>query len=854
MKHALLIAGCVLAFNVAATPVQSNDSALKPWPAIPTQKSYSAPKRPQTFTPVSVTKGLTSEGSGASGHSMVFSAVGDIYTLDYGHNVAGKPTFEVESVDGYAQIEVKYTESYPGLLNERGDGPFLFSNALANSFRVETLNVTKSGWLTSSLIQGGQRWESVKRVKGSNLVIKSAGFQPSIAVQPLDTRPGFFASSDDTYTKIWQLGPRTMEHTCFPPGTQTSTWEISEQGAYIRGQKPATTTNVTNLEDYTLTFRAKIDYGGVGWRVDTEVDALQATGPWFVLTSEYPEGDFVNRDRDFLPPNTLVLGSGWGLQNQTSLPGFVVDRFPLDFNVTEKVWHTIDTKSAPGGLYTVSLNGKEIVAFNLTSYDFARTNPYIPGGWQRSFAFGGWNDELAMWPPAIFKAHTRCSPIVYNNSMTSQDVPTEYGVATNDQWITTDCGKRDRFEWLGDRLISAEAVAVSTAEWNCIKGANDHAFARQSMAGQIPSNTVFSPLNENGFLRTVSIDPVLVDYNFDMMSLIYNYWQRTGDDDYVKKSWPQMRSSMTYALASALDPTTFLYGKPFGKAGTPVISYKGNGMAPTGSMIISCERMAEMAEFVGESNLADLYRLTASKTRANADALLWNATAGIYNVASLPGQFELVDIPLVTLAKIGTPERRMTFMDKLDQLEMPSGYFNGSRFANDVTKNSNPYYSNPKQTARAERLLKAAWGPMVRQDRNYTGTLWEFISEDQSHPGLELFTGQSHFFGAGATSFLTDYALGVRHAAKGFTQWVFEPLPFNTTWIQGRVPTPYGNIAAAWGYNADGKLMMEVTAPKGTEGTVIPPVSGKFSVNGGKAQSGNIPVKGGKGTVLIKQI
>ena len=90
-----------------------------------------------------------------------------------------------------------------------------------------------------------------------------------------------------------------------------------------------------------------IDFGGVGWRVDTEIDAIQATGPicelpnpprtYFriltfsrvVLTSEYPAGSFANIDRELLPPNTLVLGRGWSLQNQTSLPGFVLDKFPL---------------------------------------------------------------------------------------------------------------------------------------------------------------------------------------------------------------------------------------------------------------------------------------------------------------------------------------------------------------------------------------------------------------------------------------------------------------------------------------------------------------------------------------------
>lgn len=46
---------------------------------------------------------------------------------------------------------------------------------------------------------------------------------------------------------------------------------------------------------------------------------------------------------------------------------------------------------------------------------------------------------------------------------------------------------------------------------------------------------------------------------------------------------------------------------------------------------------------------------------------------------------------------------------------------------------------------------------------------------------------------------------------------------------------------------------MEVTAPKGTTGTVKPPIAGSFSVNGKAGQSGVVTVEGGKGKVVIVQ-
>lgn len=51
--------------------------------------------------------------------------------------------------------------------------------------RVETLNVTKTGELRSFFVQGSQRWQSIKLIKGSNVTIKSAGFVSTVDEAPV---------------------------------------------------------------------------------------------------------------------------------------------------------------------------------------------------------------------------------------------------------------------------------------------------------------------------------------------------------------------------------------------------------------------------------------------------------------------------------------------------------------------------------------------------------------------------------------------------------------------------------------------------------------------------------------------
>jgi hypothetical protein len=88
----------------------------------------------------------------------------------------------------------------------------------------------------------------------------------------------------------------------------------------------------------------------------------------------------------------------------------------------------------------------------------------------------------------------------------------------------------------------------------------------------------------------------------------------------------------------------------------------------------------------------------------------------------------------------------------------------------------------------------------------------------------------------------------------GYAQFLFAPLPsFKTEWVHGRAPTPKGTISAAWGFNSNGKIVMEITAPRGTSGTIVPPFDGTFSTGGKTGQHGNVTVSGGQGVVLITQ-
>lgn len=106
----VIILGLGLCFAVEAIP----------GPAVKAQGSAS-------YTPIAFGVGTGPIIDGLqtySGSEVKLDISAPILTLDYGADVAGYPYFEVTSLGGPAvQIELKYSEQFPGLTLSTGDGP-----------------------------------------------------------------------------------------------------------------------------------------------------------------------------------------------------------------------------------------------------------------------------------------------------------------------------------------------------------------------------------------------------------------------------------------------------------------------------------------------------------------------------------------------------------------------------------------------------------------------------------------------------------------------------------------------------------------------------------------------------------
>lgn len=220
------------------------------------------------FVPVGVAVGSTPQVQTEQYAPFTLDETNPVATLDYGGESAGYPFFELSSLTGAVQVEVKYTEEFGGLEQPFSDGPFSYSNQLGNSFRVETFNFTSAGRLVAPLLQGGQKWQSLRLLTPGSVSFSAVGFEATVdTVLPGDL-PGKFSSDDEVLNEIWKLGARASTAGCFDKGSQKAIWEVdAEKGVLARNSRPSLTAEATAWGNYTLEFDTLIQNGGSWWSV-----------------------------------------------------------------------------------------------------------------------------------------------------------------------------------------------------------------------------------------------------------------------------------------------------------------------------------------------------------------------------------------------------------------------------------------------------------------------------------------------------------------------------------------------------------------------------------------------------------
>ncbi|KAK6598866.1 RhaA is able to hydrolyze alpha-1 [Botrytis cinerea] len=713
-----------------------------------------------------------------------------VATIDYGHEVAGYPFYDVEFISGKVQIEVKYSEEFIGLDTNFSDGPFPFASGLSNTYRVETFEVTETGPFEAFLLQGGQRWQSIRLLTSGSVVFSTIGFTASV--------PDIDAT-------------RASSLACIDRGSQGSMWEFDVNGALVRGMKPGLTIQGASFQNYTLEFNTMIKRGGIGWAIGIPI--ATPLGLQLNLIGELPDNTtFVNTNTTLTPPNSLILSYGYSLVNVTTLPSYRLDVFNTPV-IKENTWYTVRTIIDTADNLAVYIDDVEIFNTSLSSYYVGGTPIQTAG----TFGFGGWQDQIGYIKNVIVR-DTFNQSLLYNNTMlTDTDlVLTEYGVHSNLQTTCLDGAKRDRLVWLGDFYHTSRIIPVTTSRNDHLKGTLNTFLDWQIEDGLLP----FAPpigYNASDAKKTFAFGSG-ASADLEIYAMTLSLQIKHGQNWQLLADW----------LIAQLSPDT----------GLPVFlsAFLGpsQGSAVSCALVQALSQLAEVAMALNDLASATKYQSAATEISNAVNRQLWNSTIGVYSLsAASPGDYSIAAIGFCITSGTANTTQASQSLQALEALKLGPGYkdstqVNSSDLSTNISPNINGFLLaaiiSHNASSKALSLLESLWSPMLSNPKSSTGASWEYVNLE-GNPGLGLFTSLAHPWGGAPTYLLTEWAAGLRRAdgpsGYGYRNWVINPdvgLAMGLKTANARVVTAFnGSLSVEWTLN-EGVVDVNINAPNNTSG------------------------------------
>jgi hypothetical protein len=290
----------------------------------------------------------------------------------------------------------------------------------------------------------------------------------------------------------------------------------------------------------------------------------------------------------------------------------------------------------------------------------------------------------------------------------------------------------------------------------------------------------------------------ILDYSLYWFIGIDDYYQYTGDAEFVKSVYPRMVTLMDYVLGRR-NATGMLEGQ----SGDWVFVDWAN-MPKDGELTViqllfarSLEAMADCATLAHDDGKAATYRQLATDLKAKITAAFWDPERQVFVHGRKDGKTN----PLVTRH----PNMFALLFGDVDAARADAIRRN-VLMSDTVPKITTPYMRFYELAALAESgqqayvtgQIKDYWGGMLRAGAT---CFWEEYDPNVQGVARYAMYGKPfskslcHAWGASPLYLLGKYYLGVKPTQPGYAAYLVEPNLGGLKWIDGKVPTPHGDIA-----------------------------------------------------------
>ena len=346
--------------------------------------------------------------------------------------------------------------------------------------------------------------------------------------------------------------------------------------------------------------------------------------------------------------------------------------------------------------------------------------------------------------------------------------------------------KRDRWTWSGDAIQSYLMNYYLRFDTECVKR------TIRQLRGKDP---VTAHVN------------TIMDYTFYWFKSILDYYQYTGDADFVREMWPRMVTLMDY-VEGRLNADGMAEGQaddwifvdwvdfPMHKRGTLCFEQI--------LLMKALETMALCADIVfGDSVATSVYAASHKKYRILAEQLrnkikqtFWSYEQKAYYHAIEDGTMnhQITKFPNMFAILYGLAyeeERREIMQSVMLNPDIPAITTPYMRFYELETLCIDGLHTQVLQE------MRDYWGGMLREGAT---SFWEkYVPSETGTQHLAMYGrpyGKSlcHAWGASPIYLLGKYYLGVRPTKPGYEEFEIRPSLGDLDWLQGDVPTPHGMI------------------------------------------------------------
>ena len=336
--------------------------------------------------------------------------------------------------------------------------------------------------------------------------------------------------------------------------------------------------------------------------------------------------------------------------------------------------------------------------------------------------------------------------------------------------------KRDRWTWSGDAIQSYLMNYYLRFDTECVKR------TIRQLRGKDP---VTAHVN------------TIMDYTFYWFKSVLDYYEYTGDADFVREMWPRMVTLMDY-VESRLNADGMAEGQPDDWIFVDWVDFP---MHKRGTLcfeqILLCkalETMALCAKLLG-INKSD-YRVKAEQLRNKVRQTFWSYEQKAYYHAIEDGQLnkQITKFPNMFAILYGyayEEQRREIMQSVMLNPDIPAITTPYMRFYELETLCMDGRHTQVLQE------MRDYWGGMLREGAT---SFWEkYVPTESGTQHLAMYGrpyGKSlcHAWGASPVYLLGKYYLGVRPTKPGYAEFEIRPALGDLDWLQGDVPTPHGMI------------------------------------------------------------